>query len=76
MLGLIAPGDIDTPVGVVRLLAPPTVEAYAAGLYAALREGDALHLQEIRVVLPRGPGLAAAIRDRVRRAETGSALTQ
>lgn len=70
--GLIAPADIDTPGGVVRLLAAPTVEAYAAGLYAALREGDALQLQEIRVVLPQGPGLAAAIRDRVRRAETGT----
>lgn len=73
LLGLIAPADLPTPVGVVRLLAAQTVEAYAAGLYAALREADALQLQEIRVVLPQGPGLAAAIRDRVRRAEAGSA---
>ena len=75
-LGLIAPADVRTPVGIVRLLAPETIEAYAAGLYAALREADALHLREVRVVLPDGGGLAAAVRDRVRRAETGSAAGQ
>jgi L-threonylcarbamoyladenylate synthase len=73
VVGLIAPADVATPIGVVRLLAPQSVEAYAAGLYAALREADALELREVRVVLPDGPGLAAAIRDRVRRAEIGSA---
>lgn len=73
VLGLIAPAEVATPVGVVRLLAPGSVEAYAAGLYAALREADALQLREVRVVLPDGPGLPAAIRDRVRRAEAGSA---
>jgi L-threonylcarbamoyladenylate synthase len=72
VLGLIAPAELATPVGVVRLLAPRSVEAYGAGLYAALREADALGLREVRVVLPDGPGLAAAIRDRVRRAEAGS----
>jgi len=72
LVGLIAPGRVATPVGVVRLLAPATVGEYAAGLYAALREADALGLQEVRAIAPAGDGLAAAIRDRLGRAEVGS----
>jgi L-threonylcarbamoyladenylate synthase len=68
LVGLIAPCDVATPVGLVRLLAPADDGEYAAGLYAALREADELQLRSIRVVLPAGDGLAAAIRDRVRRA--------
>ena len=71
-VGLIAPSWAATPIGVVRLLAPATETEYAAGLYAALREADAMALQEVRVVLPEGEGIAAAIRDRVARAEAGS----
>lgn len=72
-VGLIAPAAAPTPIGVVRLLAPPDLPAYAAGLYAAMREADELRLREVRVVLPTGDGLAAAIADRVQRAAVGSA---
>lgn len=71
--GLIAPGSVPTPLGVVRLLAPDDTRAYASGLYAALRDADDFGLSEIRVVLPAGGGLAAAIADRVQRAAAGSA---
>lgn len=71
-VGLIAADHVPTPIGVVRLLAPPDDAAYAAGLYAALREADAMQLQEVRVIPPKGEGLAAAIRDRLQRAAFGS----
>lgn len=71
-VGLIAAQPIATPTGVVRLLAPDTEAAYAAGLYAALREADLLGLRTVRVVPPAGAGLAAAIRDRLQRAAHGS----
>lgn len=72
-VGLIAAADVGTPVGVVRLLAPGSVAAYAAGLYGALREADALGLDLVRVIPPTGSsGLAIAIRDRLQRAEVGS----
>jgi L-threonylcarbamoyladenylate synthase len=66
--GLIAPSDIQTPDGVVRLAAPESVEQYARSLYSALRKGDTAGLGLIVVSPPRGEGLAAAIRDRVMRA--------
>jgi L-threonylcarbamoyladenylate synthase len=75
-VGLIAPQPVTTPIGVVRLLAPVDDAAYAAGLYAALREADALGLRTVRVVPPTGPGLAAAIRDRLERAAVGSGGAQ
>lgn len=72
VVGLIAPQSVPTPLGVVRLLAPATDAQYAAGLYSALREADAMGLQQVRAVLPEGQGLAAAVRDRLRRAQQGS----
>jgi len=71
-VGLIAASELPTPIGVVRLLAPDSVQEYAAGLYGALREADALGLREVRAVLPAGPGLAEAVRDRLGRAAAGS----
>lgn len=73
VVGLIAPDNRPTPVGVVRLLAPADLRCYAAGLYRALREADEMGLREVRIVLPTGDGLAAAIADRVQRAAVGSA---
>ncbi len=65
--GLIAPDQIPTPDGVIRLASPRTIEGYARDLYAALRSGDAQGLEVIVVLQPGGDGLAAAIRDRLMR---------
>jgi L-threonylcarbamoyladenylate synthase len=65
--GLIAHSEIDTPVGVIRLAAPTSVEEYARMLYAALRNADAQELKSVRVIPPEGEGLAIAIRDRIQR---------
>lgn len=68
VVGIIALASVPTPAGTVRLCAPHTDDEYAACLYRALREADALHLETVLAVEPDGPGLAAAIRDRLRRA--------
>ncbi len=73
--GLIALAEVATPSGVVRLSAPPDAQAYARGLYAALREADALGLRRVVAVPPTpldgtayrpgraeaGPGLGAGL---------------
>jgi L-threonylcarbamoyladenylate synthase len=66
--GLLAPADVPTPQGIVRLAAPATVEAYAHGLYRALREADALGLRLVVAVPPPASGLGAAVTDRLTRA--------
>jgi L-threonylcarbamoyladenylate synthase len=66
--GFIALNEIQTPEGVIRLAAPVSIEQYARDLYSALRDGDARNLTEIVVAEPSGEGLAAAIRDRLKRA--------
>ena len=67
-IGLLALESVPTPLGIVRLGAPPTAQAYAAGLYRALREADELGLDQVLVVLPPTEGIGLAIRDRVVRA--------
>lgn len=69
--GVIALATTPTPPGVVRLCTPRTTEEYAASLYRALREADALKLHHVVAVAPTGDGLAAAIRDRLQRAAAG-----
>jgi L-threonylcarbamoyladenylate synthase len=66
--GLIALAEIETPLGVIRLAAPKSIEEFAQVLYSALREGDHMGLDSIFVVQPTGNGLAVAIRDRLMRA--------
>ena len=66
--GLIALSDQPTPAGVIRLASPSSVEEYAHDLYGGLRKADANGLSEVCVFLPKGGGLAEAIRDRVMRA--------
>ena len=66
--GLIAMSDVATPVGVIRLAEPKSIEEYARALYAALRQGDSQNLESIRIIPPDGQGLAVAIRDRINRA--------
>jgi L-threonylcarbamoyladenylate synthase len=66
--GFIAFDSIPTPAGAIRLAAPSSIEGYARELYSALRFADAQSLTKICVIQPEGDGLAAAIRDRLKRA--------
>lgn len=66
--GLIALADIPTGDEVTRLAAPQTVEEFARNLYSAFRKADTLGIRRVIVILPKGDGLADAIRDRVKRA--------
>jgi L-threonylcarbamoyladenylate synthase len=63
--GFIAMASIRTPVGAHRLASPVNVEEFARILYAALRDGDRINLNEIKVMFPEGDGLAGAIKDRL-----------
>ncbi len=66
--GFIAIDSIQTPAGAIRLAAPSSTEGFARDLYSALRFADAQGLTKVCVIQPEGPGLAAAIRDRLKRA--------
>ena len=66
--GLIAMSEIATPEGVIRLAEPKSIEEYARVLYSALRMSDIQNLEKVRIIPPRGEGLAVAIRDRINRA--------
>ena len=69
--GFIAPADVATPSGAIRLASPANTDEYARILYSALRGGDAQGLKTIAVIQPGGDGLAIAIRDRLMRASKG-----
>jgi L-threonylcarbamoyladenylate synthase len=69
--GFIALKDIKTPIDVIRLAEPKSVEEFARVLYSALREGDHQHLDAVYITLPTGDGLAIAIRDRLSRSAKG-----
>jgi L-threonylcarbamoyladenylate synthase len=69
--GFIAPADVATPTGAIRLASPKTTEDFARVLYSALRDGDAQGLETIAIIQPSGDGLAIAIRDRLMRASKG-----
>ena len=66
--GLIAMSDVATPEGVIRLAEPRSIEEYARVLYSALRMSDSQNLERVRIIPPKGQGLAVAIRDRINRA--------
>ena len=66
--GFIAMDSIPTPAGVIRLVAPSSIEGFAREIYSALRFADAQGLTKICVIQPEGDGLAAAIRDRLKHA--------
>ena len=68
--GFIAIDSIQTPAGAIRLAAPSSIEGFARDLYSALRFADAQGLTKVCVIQPEGPGLAGAIRDRLKRAAT------
>ena len=69
--GFIAPADVATPSGAIRLASPANTDEYARTLYSALRDGDAQGLTTIAIIQPSGDGLAIAIRDRLMRASKG-----
>jgi L-threonylcarbamoyladenylate synthase len=69
--GFIAPADVATPPGAIRLASPANTDEYARTLYSALRDGDAQGLATIAIIQPSGDGLAIAIRDRLIRASKG-----
>jgi L-threonylcarbamoyladenylate synthase len=69
--GFIAPSDVATPPGAIRLASPANTDEYARTLYSALRDGDAQALTTIAIIQPSGDGLAIAIRDRLMRASKG-----
>jgi L-threonylcarbamoyladenylate synthase len=69
--GFIAPADVATPSGAIRLASPANTDEYARTLYSALRDGDAQGLETIAIIQPSGDGLAIAIRDRLMRASRG-----
>lgn len=69
-IGVIAVTGIETPAGATRLLEPESIDAYARGLYDALRRADATGVTFIVAVLPDpdAEGVSEAIGDRLRRA--------
>jgi L-threonylcarbamoyladenylate synthase len=69
--GFIAPANVATPPGAIRLASPVNTDEYARTLYSALRDGDAQALATIAIIQPSGDGLAIAIRDRLMRASKG-----
>ncbi|ASY27174.1 L-threonylcarbamoyladenylate synthase [Candidatus Planktophila limnetica] len=69
--GFIAPAEVATPSGAIRLVSPANTDEFARTLYSALRDGDAQGLKTIAVIQPSGDGLAIAIRDRLMRASKG-----
>jgi L-threonylcarbamoyladenylate synthase len=73
--GFVAPANIQTPEGVIRLASPGSDEEFARILYSALRAADELGLAEVVVMQPIGIGIAVAIRDRLKRAAFGSTKT-
>ena len=69
--GFIALSQLETPVGVTRLISPNTVEEFAQELYSAFHVADQMNLQRIVVISPDGDDLALAIRDRLLKASNG-----
>ena len=63
--GFIAMANIPTPAGAYRLASPVDIEEFARILYDALRDGDRINLNEIKVMCPEGDGIALAIQDRL-----------
>lgn len=69
--GLLAMDNILTPIGVIRLASPKTVEQYAKVLYEAFRSGDQKGVKRIIVIPPEGDGIAVGVRDRISKASVG-----
>jgi L-threonylcarbamoyladenylate synthase len=68
--GFIALADVPTPPGVIRISSPVDIEEFAQVLYQSFRLADSLNLKELVIHQPEGENLAAAIRDRLRKASS------
>jgi L-threonylcarbamoyladenylate synthase len=66
--GLIALSKFPTPLGILRISAPNTIEEFSKNLYSYIRSADKLRLKRIVVIEPPGEGYAEAIRDRINKA--------
>jgi L-threonylcarbamoyladenylate synthase len=66
--GFIAPFEINTPIGVIRLASPKNSQEYARCLYDALREADNNNLSRVTAISPKGNEIEVAIRDRLGKA--------
>lgn len=66
--GLLAPVEIETPAGWIRLASPADDDSFAAVLYRCLRAADDAGLGRIVVVPPAAGAMLPAILDRLRRA--------
>jgi len=60
-----------TPEGVHRISSPSDIIEFARNLYAAMRMTDELGFTELVVHLPEGPGIEAALFDRLSKASKG-----
>jgi L-threonylcarbamoyladenylate synthase len=66
--GFIGLASIRSHPDVIRLASPKNLTEYSNQLYSALRLADSMALDNITVALPKGRGLAWAIRDRIEKA--------
>jgi L-threonylcarbamoyladenylate synthase len=67
-VGVLAPGVVDLPAGVVELEPAGGPEEYARLLYGRLRQADRLGLEVLLAVPPPAVGVGIAVGDRLRRA--------
>jgi L-threonylcarbamoyladenylate synthase len=76
-VGVMLPAEVAAPAGTTVLLWGrwDEPEVLARELYAGLRALDAQGCTVIVCPVPRGEGMGAAIRDRLRKAASGSQLT-
>jgi L-threonylcarbamoyladenylate synthase len=68
--GYLALRNVPTPAGAIRLSSPETIEDFARLLYSTLRLADKKKLTRVVVVIPEGPGLSLAIKDRLEKASS------
>ena len=68
--GLIALDKTKTPEGVIRLASPSTIKEFAAILYEAFRDADALELKKVFVELYLEDDISFAINDRLLKASS------
>jgi L-threonylcarbamoyladenylate synthase len=69
--GFLALSDVETPIGMVRLASPKSVEEFAHILYSTFRKADHQGIDLLIVCLPKGKGILVALRERLLKASQG-----
>jgi L-threonylcarbamoyladenylate synthase len=69
--GFLALSDVETPIGMVRLASPKSVEEFARILYSTFRKADHQGIGLLIVCLPKGKGILVALRERLLKASQG-----